>query len=47
VIGRNPVAHLRKRMPHMCFVELDEIFGVVWHVRLTMGSERRRVFGER
>ena len=33
VIGRNPVAHLRKRMPYMCFVELDEIFRVVWHVR--------------
>src|ERR1700730_2338654 len=32
VIGRNRVSHLRKRMPHMCFVELDEIFGVVWHV---------------
>src|SRR5271165_2018756 len=33
VIGRNPVAHLRKRMPHVRFVELDEVFGVVWHVR--------------
>ena len=33
VIGRNPVAHLRKRMPQVCFVELDEVFGVVWHVR--------------
>src|SRR5580692_4663676 len=31
VIERNPVAHLRKRMPHVCFVELDEVFGVVWH----------------
>jgi hypothetical protein len=33
VIGRNPVAHLRKRMPQVRFIEADESFGVVWHVR--------------
>src|SRR5713101_8078912 len=43
VIGRNPVAHLRKRMPQVCFVELDEVFCVVWHVRPVRGSERREV----
>jgi hypothetical protein len=28
VFRRDPVAHLRKRMPQVRFVELNEIFGV-------------------
>jgi hypothetical protein len=33
VIRRDPVAHLSKGMPQVRFVELNEIFGVVLHVR--------------
>src|SRR5262249_50836903 len=31
VVRLNPVAHLRKRMPNVRFVELDEVLGIVWH----------------
>ena len=37
VVGRNPVAHLRERMPDMRFVELNEGFSGVIH-----GEEMRR-----
>ena len=33
VIRRDPVVHLSKGMPQVRFVELNEIFGVVLHVR--------------
>jgi hypothetical protein len=33
VIRRDPVPHLRKRMPQVRFVELNDVLGVVLHVR--------------
>src|SRR5271157_6307150 len=46
VIRRDPVAHLRKRMPHVRFVELDEVFGVVWHVLCrSCRSQEFRIYG--
>ena len=32
MIGRDPIAHLGKRMPHVRFVELDESLGLVFHL---------------
>ena len=41
VIGRNPVAHLRERMPDIGFIELDQGVGGVIH-----GEMEERSVGE-
>ena len=31
MVGRNPIPHLRERMPDVSLIELDEVFGGVIH----------------